>query len=102
MELLNILAQYRVIRDALKAKKYIAAWRGLIAVQEAMCTLAESVGFQATAEESKARAEIQTIAAECCELAETASATHEAAVGAFDWRSLVVKLLQALFEAWKP
>lgn len=102
MELLTILAQYKVIRDALKAGEYVGAWRATLPVQESMCTLAESVGFKSTAKEAKTRDEIEAIAGECCELVETASATHEGTMGAFDWRTALMKILAALFEAWKP
>lgn len=102
MELLTILAQYKVIRDALKAGEYVGAWRATLPVQESMCTLAESVGFKSNAKEAKTRTEIEAIAGECCELCETASATHEGMTGAFDWKTALMKILAALFEAWKP
>lgn len=102
MELLNILSQYKAVRDALKAGEYLGAWEATIPVQQSMIALGRNLGFKSTAKEAKTRDEIEAVAGECCELVETASATHEGTMGAFDWRTALMKILAALFEAWKP
>ena len=102
MELLNILAQYRVIKDALTAGEYLGAWEATLPVQQSMITLGRNLGFKAGPNDDDTRAEIALVAEECCDLAATAKQTHEGVTGQFDWRTALMKILAALFEAWKP
>jgi hypothetical protein len=101
VELLNILTQYRVIKEALEAGEYLGAWEATLPVQQSMITLGRNIGFKAGPDDERLTGEIAACAEECVDLCK--KAPKKAAVGAsFDWRTALQEILMALFKAWNP
>lgn len=99
MGLLDILNAWKTVKTDIENGAYLQAWEDTIPAQQGMIDFGKSLGFKAAPGDAATADEIEATMQECVDCCKKDKT--KMAVGAFDWKTLVMQIIAALLEAWK-